>query len=283
MEKFKYTLKITVIMIITIVMVIPLIMVVAGSFMGKSEVISTISPVIENKNTIASWHIIPKYPTLRPYIELLLDSPIFFKRFWNTCFQVFSSIVFQLLVAVPAGWAFAQYEFKGKKILFFIYIMLMILPFQVTMVSSYIIFDKIHLMNTHFAIIISNVFPTLPVFILCKFFKGIPKSLIEAARIDGAGEFEVFRKIALPLGLPGILSVIVLDFLEYWNNIELPMTFLKDKALWPLSLYLPSISSDNLGVSFAASVIMLIPALLIFLWGQKYLEEGIIASGMKEA
>lgn len=283
MEKLKYRLKMIVIIIITMLMVMPLIMVVTGSFMGKSEVISCISSVIDNKNTMVSWHIIPKYPTLRPYIELLLDSPVFFKMFWNTCFQVFISIALQLIVAVPAGWSFAQYKFKGKKILLIIYIMLMILPFQVTMVSSYLIFDKLHLMDTHFSIIIYNVFSTLPVFILSKFFKGIPKSLIESARIDGASEFDIFKKIALPLGFPGILSVIVLDFLEYWNNIELPMTFLKDKVLWPLSLYLPTISSDNLGVSFAASVIMLLPALLIFLWGQKYLEEGIIASGMKEA
>lgn len=283
MEKLKNTLKVIILMMITLLMIIPLIMIITGSFMGESEVIKSISPIMDNKDAMVSWPVIPQYPTLKPYIELLLDSPIFFKMFWNTCFQVFISIALQLIVAVPAGWSFAQYKFRGKNILFLIYIMLMILPFQVTMVSSYLIFDKLHLMDTHFSIIIYNVFSTLPVFILSKFFKGIPKSLIESARIDGASEFEVFKKIALPLGFPGILSVIVLDFLEYWNNIELPMTFLKNKALWPLSLYLPGISTDNLGVSLAASVIMLLPALLIFLWGQKYLEEGIIASGMKES
>ena len=91
-----------------------------------------------------------------------------------------------------------------------------------------------------------------------------------------------FRSIGLPLGAPGILSAVVLGFLEYWNALEQPLTFLKDQTLWPLSLYLPTVTADNAGASLAASVIMLLPALLIFLFGQKYLEAGISASGLKD-
>ena len=84
------------------------------------------------------------------------------------------------------------------------------------------------------------------------------------------------------MGAPGILSAIVLGFLEYWNALEAPLTFLKDRTLWPLSLYLPNISAQNVGVSMVASVLMLTPALLIFLFGQRYLEQGITATGLKE-
>jgi multiple sugar transport system permease protein len=158
----------------------------------------------------------------------------------------------------------------------------MIMPFQVTMVSSYLVLDKFHLLNTHFALILPNIFSTFPVFIMEKFFKSIPKSLIEAAKIDGAGEFRIFFYIGIPMGASGIISAMVLGFLEAWNGIEQPLTFLKDKSLWPLSLYLPDISKEKLGVAMVASVITMIPAILIFLFGQKYIEQGIAASGIKE-
>ena len=92
----------------------------------------------------------------------------------------------------------------------------------------------------------------------------------------------MFWNVGVPLGIPGVMSSLILNFLEYWNAIEAPMTFLKTKAKIPLSLYLPEITVDQMGVSFAASVIMMMPAILIFLWGQEYLQQGIIASGLKE-
>ena len=105
---------------------------------------------------------------------------------------------------------------------------------------------------------------------------------MESARLDGAGEIKIFLKIGLPLGSPGIISAMVLGFLEYWNLIEQPMAFLKTKSLWPLSLLLPNISLNDAGMAFASSVIVLLPALLVFLAGQDYLEQGIIATALKE-
>lgn len=250
--------------------------------MGLEEIKDAIGSVLLGKKGTAQWPVLPQYPTAKPYVELLLDSPNFFVMFWNSVLQVFPALLGQLLVAVPAAWGFSRYRFPMKKILFSLYIVLMLMPFQVTMVSNYLVLDKLNLLNTHFAIILPAVFSAFPVFIMVKFFSAIPESLLEAARIDGANEFQIFIKIGIPIGAPGILSAMILDFLEYWNAIEQPLTFLTDKSKWPLSLYLPNISVDNLGVSLAASVIMMIPALLIFLYGQKYLEQGIKASGLKE-
>jgi multiple sugar transport system permease protein len=261
---------------------LPLWMVLSGSFMGAEEVGANLSPVLSNTAGKAFWPIIPQYPTLRPYVELLLDSPSFFRMFWNSCKQIFPALAGQLLVAVPAAWAFAMYEFPMKKVLFTIYIGLMIMPFQVTMVSGYLVLDKLHLLDTDFAIILPAVFSTFPVFIMTKFFSSIPYSLIEAAKIDGASEWDIFLKIGVPMGASGIMSAVVLGFLENWNAIEPPLTYLSDKSIWPLSLYLPDIAADKIGVSLAASVIMMAPALLIFFYGQSYLEEGICASGLKE-
>ncbi len=104
----------------------------------------------------------------------------------------------------------------------------------------------------------------------------------DAARIDGAGERDIFLHLGIPLGSSGIVSAVVLGFLESWELIEQPLTFLKSKKLWPLSLYLPNISPERAGISFAASVVTLLPALMVFLCGQDYLEQGIVAAAVKE-
>lgn len=271
-----------IISMLALIIWLPLWMIVTGSFMGNIELRDYLGGIIEGGNGMASWSALPKYPTLRPYVELLFDSPRFLAMFWNSCIQVIPSIIGQLIVAVPAAWAFARFRFPGRKVLFFLYIVLMILPFQVTMVSSYFVLNKLNLMDTHLALILPNVFSAFPVFIMVKFFQAIPDSLIEAAKLDGAGEGMIFFGIGIPMGMSGIVSIVVLDFLEAWNAIEQPITFLKNKALWPLTLYLPNITPDKIGLSFAASVIVMLPALLIFLCGQGYLEQGIAASGIKE-
>jgi multiple sugar transport system permease protein len=261
---------------------LPIWMMVSGSFMDLAELTQRIGAVLGDRDGYASWRLLPDYPTLRPYVELLLDTPKFFHMFWNSCLQVIPGVLGQLLIALPAAWSFARFRFRGKKALFVLYIVLMIMPFQVTMVSSYLVLDRLGLMNTHLALILPAVFSTFPVFIMEKCFQCIPVSLIEAAKMDGAGEIKIFINIGLPMGTSGIISASVLGFLEGWNAIEQPITFLKNKALWPLSLYLPNIAIEKLGVAMVASVITMLPALLFFLFGQKYIEDGIVASGIKE-
>ena len=202
--------------------------------------------------------------------------------FWNSVKLTIGILLGQLLVSVPAAWGFAKGQFAGRKVLFTIYILLMMMPFQVLMLSDYLILDGFHLLNTHAGIILLCVFSPFPVFIMYQFFRKVPDELLEAARVDGAGEFFIFIKMGVPMGSGGIISAMVLSFLEYWNLIEQPMTFLKDKSLWPLSLYLPNIDLKQAGVAFAASVITLIPAVLVFLAGRDYLERGIAAIAIKE-
>jgi len=265
-----------------IVICMPVFLVVTGSVMGSGDLRECLAPVFLDGQGFATWKLIPQYPTLEHYKRLLLETPQFFVLFWNSVKITFLILAGQLAVGVPAAWAFAVYEVRGKSVLFLIYVVLMLLPFQVTMLSSYIILDKMSLLNTHWAVILPSVFSTFPVFVTYGGFCAIPKALIEAARIDGAGEFYIFTRVGLSLGRGGILSAVVLGFLEYWNMIEQPLAFLKDKALWPLSLYLPEIDWTQAGFSFAASLVMLIPAVFVFVMGQDYLEQGIIYSGLKQ-
>lgn len=273
----------TVLLLLPAVLVcLPVLLLITGSVMGNGELRECLSPIFAEDLAFVTWKLVPNYPTFENYGKLLFLTPQFFVLFWNSIKIVGCILVGQLLAGVPAAWAFAVYKVKGSRALFALYVVLMLLPFQVTMLSSYLVLNRLEMLDTHQALILPAVFSTFPVFLVYGGFRSIPMQLFEAARIDGAGEFTIFRKIGLPLGKSGLLSAMVLGFLEYWNMMEQPMAFLEDKALWPLSLYLPEITWAQAGYAFGASIITLIPAVFVFVWGQDYLEQGIIFSGLKE-
>lgn len=276
--------RLTIIMLLipALFTVLPIVLLLTGSVMDQYELKGYLNSIFTDGLEFISWKLMPDYPTFENYGRLLFVSPQFFVLFWNSIKMTAWILSGQLLVGVPAAWAFAVYKVRGSRFLFAFYVVLMLLPFQVTMLSSYLMLDKLSLLNTQSAVILPAVFSTFPVFLCYGGFRSIPAQLYEAARIDGAGEGFIFFKIGLPLGKNGILSALVLGFLEYWNMVEQPMAFLEEKALWPLSLYLPEITWARAGYAFCASIITLIPAVFVFVMGQDYLEQGIIYSGLKE-
>ena len=253
-----------------------------GSVTSRYELGQYLAPLSDAAKGFVYWKWMPDYPAFSHYENVLLFTPQFYVVFWNSVKITAFILAGQLLVAVPAAWAFAIYPFPRRRLLFTVYLVLMLMPFQVTMLSSYLVLNGLHLMNTHGAVILPAVFSAFPVFLIYRSFCGIPKELLEAARVDGAGEWQIFWRMGIPLASGGLLSSAVLGFLECWNMIEQPLAFLKDQSLWPLSLYLPEISLDQAGYAFVASVITLIPALFVFLLGRDYLERGIAASALKE-
>ncbi len=260
----------------------PLLFLASGSVMSRYELGESLLPLMTDGENLITWRFFPLYPTFEHYRKILFQTPQFFIVFWNSMKIVMWILTGQLFIAVPAAWAFAIYPFRFRKFLFTMYIVLMLMPFQVTMLSSYLVLNRLSLLNTHGAVILPAVFSTFPVFLIYRGFCDLPKGLMEAARIDGAGEWTIFARLGLPLASGGILSAAVLGYLEYWNLIEQPLAFLEDQSLWPLSLYLPEISLEQAGYSFVASVITLIPAVFVFLSGREYLEQGIVASALKE-
>ena len=288
-KKYRYKLtgnirnRLTIIMLLipALFTVLPIVLLLTGSVMDQYELKGYLNSIFTDGLEFISWKLMPDYPTFENYGRLLFVSPQFFVLFWNSIKMTAWILSGQLLVGVPAAWAFAVYKVRGSRFLFAFYVVLMLLPFQVTMLSSYLMLDKLSLLNTQSAVILPAVFSTFPVFLCYGGFRSIPAQLYEAARIDGAGEGFIFFKIGLPLGKNGILSALVLGFLEYWNMVEQPMAFLEEKALWPLSLYLPEITWARAGYAFCASIITLIPAVFVFVMGQDYLEQGIIYSGLK--
>ena len=271
-----------ILLVIAVVICFPVFFLIVGSLMGTDELTRYLGPVLGQADGFAGWALLPTYPTFKAYIQLLLDSPEFFVMFWNSVKLSGLILLIQMVVGVPAAWGFAKLKIPHKDLLFNLYIILMLMPFQVTMLSNYLTLNAMHLMNTPWAVILPAAFSTFPVFIMYHFFRNIPQVIIESAELDGAGKLQVFFYIGVPLGSSGIVSAVVLSFLDAWNLIEQPLTFFKDRTLWPLSLYLPSISLENAGLAFVASVVTLIPSLLVFLAGQNYLEQGITASAVKE-
>lgn len=268
--------------LIAIVTVSPVLFLVTGAFMGTTEIKEYINPMTAMTDGYVRWRLIPMYPTMKNLIELLLDSPEFFQMFWNSVKITFSILAGQLVFGMPSAWGLARYSFPGKKQIYMLYIVLMMMPFQVVMLSEYLVLDRLRLLDSLWAIILPGMFSTFSVFIMYRFFCSIPAAIVEAARIDGASEWAIFWHLGIPLGSAGIISALVLQFLECWTLIEQPITFLKTKYLWPLSLYLPEISLDRAGFALCASLLALLPAVLVFISGQDYLEQGIVAGAMKE-
>ena len=259
----------------------PLFFLITGSMMGTAELHGYLSPVFSGQEGYALWRLFPLYPTLKNVVEVLFDSPEFFHMFWNTMKLTAGIISGQVLFAVPAAWGLARYSFFGKKLIYQIYILLMMMPFQVMMLSEYLVLEKIGLNNTLWAVILPGVFSTFSVFLMYRFFSEVPEEILEAARVDGAGEGRLFFWVGVPLGRTGIVSALLLQFLECFSMIEQPIAFLKDKSLYPLSLYLPEIEMGQTGFALCASLIALLPPLFLFMAGSDDLARGIAAGAVK--
>jgi ABC-type glycerol-3-phosphate transport system permease component len=188
----------------------------------------------------------------------------------------------QMVVACLASYSFARYRRKRREVLFFSYIILMLMPFQVTLVPNYMIADGLGILDTVWAIILPGIFSTFAIFLLTKYMRQIPSGYIEAATLDGASEWQIFTNIALPLCKNAIFALTILLFIDYWNMVEQPLVLMANaKDLQPMSVFLSQINEAEIGIAFAASSLFMIPPLLIFLWGEEYLVEGISRSGVK--
>ena len=160
----------------------------------------------------------------------------------------------------------------------------MLLPFQVTMLSSYLVLDRLGMMNTHAAIILPAVFSTLPIFLTYGGFRAIPPQLFEAARIDGLSEFGIFRKIMLPQVKPAIITLMILSVNGSWNDLLWPMIVTSSTEMRTLANGLALFIGQNTieyGAAFAGALISLLPMFLLYIFGQKYFVEGMASSGLK--
>ena len=225
-----------------------------------------------------SLQLIPMKVSFSQYETVLFKSPQYLVKFWNSVIYVVPIVIFQLAVASGAAYAFARMETKFRAFIFFAYIVLMLMPYQVTLVPNYLVLDRLSLIDTRWAIILPGIFSPFAVFILTKFMRRIPKAVVEAAKLDGAGEWTIFWKIFIPLCKGTLYSVAILVFIDYWNMVEQPLVLLRDTELYPLSVFLSKINEGDTGIAFATATIYMIPPVLLFLYSEDYLIEGIAYS-----
>lgn len=222
---------------------------------------------------------IPDMVSFKQFYTVLLNSPEYLLKFWNSVFLTVPVVVFQVALATLAAFGFSRYRGKVREAIFFGYIILMLMPYQVTLVPNYLVARQLNLLDTRWAIILPGIFAPFSVFLLTKNMRRIPSSYIEAAELDGAGEWKIFSRVCLPMCKSALVSVSMLVFIDYWNMVEQPLIMFTDQEMYPLSVFLSEINSGEVGVAFAVAVIYMVPTLLMFLWGEEYLEEGITYSG----
>ena len=187
--------------------VYPLIFLLGGSLKSTAELGNSLAALWSADGTI-QWTWLPFEPTLRHYVELLLDEPGYYVMFWNSVKIAGGVIGGQLLLSLPAAWGFARWHFPGKKVLLSLYIVLMLFPFQILMLSEYLVLNRMGMIDTMWALILPGVCSTFPVFIMYRFFSKLSKDVIEASTMDGCNVFQQYRYIKLPL-VKNIFSIVI--------------------------------------------------------------------------
>ena len=264
----------------------PTVLTITNSFMTQSEITANYGQVFQNATDGKSYikdkinlKFIPDKVSFTQYFTVLLKSPDFLYKFWNSVILVAPIVLAQLAVASVAAYGFTRWRGKIRDTIFFAYVILMLMPYQVTLVPNYLVSDFLGLLNTRGAIILPGAFAPFSVFLLTKSMRRIPASLIESAKLDGAGEWHIFWNICLPQCRSALYSIAILVFIDYWNMVEQPLILLPDASQQPLSVYLSQINAGEIGIAFAAAVIYMVPGLLMFLHGEAYLVEGITYAG----
>lgn len=205
---------------------------------------------------------------LAQYYRIFFRTPEFLYLFWNSVLVTSTIVVFQVVMAILAAYGFSKIKFPGSDLLFFIYIVIMLMPFQVTLVPNYLVLHKLKLLDSYASLILPGIFNTFGVFFLKQFMESIDLVFIEEARLSGASELQVIRYIMVPICKPVIVSVAVLLFIDYWNMIEQPLVFITSIDKYPLSVYLSVITSDNMAIGFACSVLYMILPIFLMLYAE---------------
>lgn len=276
-----------VLMFFAFTFLIPIVFTVCNSFMTEKEITANYGTIFqtteEGKGKYVSEKVnlkfIPDKVTFSQYLTVLFKSPDYLFKFWNSVILVAPIVAFQLLVALFAAYGFTRYRGRLREIIFFAYIILMLMPYQVTLVPNFLVSKWLNLIDTNWAIWLPGIFSPFAVFLLTKYMRRIPYSVLEAAKVDGAGEWQIFRYICVPLCKGALASVAILVFIDYWNMVEQPLLLLSDPDKHPLSVFLSEINSGEIGLAFAVATVYMVPTLLVYLYGEEYLVEGIAFQG----
>ena len=255
-------------------MLFPFFWMLATSFMGSSQILSGVV------------NFIPKPFVFQNYIDISKKIPIM-QYFFNSLFVAVLTTFGQVIISSFAGYSFARLNFKGKEALFFAFLVTMMIPPQVNIIPLFFLMKELGWIDTYQALVIPGLFGGFGIFLMRQWFKGLPKSLEDAAKIDGCNYFQTFFKIALPLGMPALATLSIFTFITSWNSFMWPLIVTNSDIMRTLPVGLAVFKGSfrettEWGQLMACAVIAIIPVVAVFLAGQKYFIKGLMAGAIKE-
>ena len=254
--------------VLAIVMLVPVIVTFLYSFCSPQE-IEAFMKTRGNYDT-SVWmevKLSPKIFSLGQYYEILVLDMSILRMFVNSALYAVMILLGQAVVVPMMAYALSRFRFKGREAIFFGIIMLMLLPFQVTMVPNVLTLRTIGLLNTVWAVIIPMWFSPFYIFLIRQFMLGLPNELMEAAQMDGAGTLRCYGFVVIPVCRPVIGAAVALSFADCWNLVEQPMTYLSQRTdLYPLSVEFNRLAGSNAKIVFAGAALYILPALFIYLY-----------------
>ncbi len=275
---FRYTfgriLLYTVLIATSILMIIPFYWTLSTSFKIEQNVFSNPPQWIPNPFTWANFDKVINSPTIH-----------FFRYLGNSIFIASVVTLAHVFFDTLAGYAFGKLRFPGRDLIFFIMLMALMVPFQTNIIPIYKIMASFHMIDTYWALIIPNLTSIFGIFLMRQFMMSIPNDLLDAARIDGCSEFGVFRRVALPLALPGIATLVIFTFMGVWNDFLWPRLVLNSEKLFTLPVGLALLqmkNTSNQAQIMAGTVLTALPMIVVFLFMQRQFIEGMTAGALKE-
>lgn len=267
---------------ISVLILLPILFTFLYSFFPKSE----ISAYLGQRGSYdgAKWMDIlfsPAMVSLRQYYTILIEEPQYLELFCNSALYGLGILAGQALVIPLTAYALSRFTFKGRDTLFFLVLMLMLLPFQVTMAPSVMTLRALGLLNTPWAVVLPMVFSPFYLFLLRQFMVSIPGEIVEAGQMDGAGTLRTYVHVMLPVCKPILCAGAALSFADCWNMVEQPLVYLTSRSMQPLSVMFNQISAESAGVAFAGSALYLLPMLLVYVYFQDDILLGVQLSELK--
>ncbi|HIS02636.1 MAG TPA: carbohydrate ABC transporter permease [Candidatus Pullichristensenella avicola] len=269
--------------LVALIILLPVALTALYSFFSPEE----IKAFMETRGNYdaAAWmeiKLAPRVFSLSQYYNILIEDVSVLRLLLNSAMYAGAILLGQALVIPAMAYALSRFQFPGRDAIFFCVIMLMLLPFQVTMVPNVLTLRALGLLNTAWAVILPTCFAPFYIFLVRQYMVGLPKEILEAAEVDGAGTLRCFLHVALPVCRPILGAAVALSFADCWNLVEQPLTYLAGQTnLMPLSVMFNQLSEKSSGVEFAGAALYIVPALLIYLYFQKDILSGIQLTELK--
>lgn len=268
---------------LAIVILLPVAMTMLYSFFSPEEIRAFMDTRGNyDQDAFMQVKLAPDMFSLSQYYTILIEDMSILRYFVNSAMYAAAILLGQALIIPMMAYALSRFKFPGRDAIFFVVIMLMLLPFQVTMVPNVITLRAMGLLDTVWSVILPMTIAPFYIFLLRQYMVGLPDEMLEAAQIDGAGTWRCFVHLVLPVCRPVIGAAVALSFADCWNLVEQPLTYLTTRTdLYPLSVVFNQLTQKSTGVEFAGAAIYTLPALFIYLYFQQDILEGVQLTELK--